>query len=731
MFHFTDVPMIISGGYILILDPRQELLPRNKHFKRKAGVKVPLASAHRHFKDQLVPFDGIYSYSKDHEYYEGTIFRFPFRSPLTVDASQKALKSSYGSYGNAEIQTARITTDSTKTRELLKNYFEDALIALLFLRNVRKIEFLIRDDPLPKWSVIASRSESASDEIFQEVTISTSQGDKMVWHTGLIDIEHRPNDIIKPGRGALKITKCGVAACISHPEATQKVFCRLPTAFKSYIPISFHASFAITGDRQSIPFEFNPRDREIAKWNHWLLDTCISGLYLEFLKVLVPKIGELSFKFWPTTRIHERTCFMSDVVAKWFWNKVMDEEHKHWPLYPLVNSKLIKNSTPLVSRSRKSRRLYSTTSSKTAQFDLLPHNVSTKLRNLFTAVCPTLVCPPEKLQSEIKKLETLDLQQLNSDYLCQLFREESNCDQLARFLADIKSETRLETIEMFLDILVPLSKENTTTLNLLDGCKVLPLVDGSLGTLHLNPTAGSKWYFYATEEEQKLFSFAGSLFVETRLFQRNSVSLSTSTLSDESATAFRNPITAIMEASFNIRKLEFKDIGALIEQSQSPAASGLESEARCSWTVALWLYLNKKIKQEPGVSFVGSNFVIILSLYGLDNQPIYQVRSGKQWRHITPSEFEVGAYILDPRDKQQCELCKEIKDLEIVNNACVPSLLSRAESSLGYAQCFIRWLQALTKIETRTGTPISKFLADQLTSTSIKVNRQSLDFLPN
>lgn len=719
MFHFTDVPMIISGGYFLILDPRQELLPKNRHFKRKAGVKITLATAYRRFQDQLVPFDGICGYTKDLEYYNGTIFRFPFRNSIPLNSSQEI---QHRLYRNNGFKNEWITTDSMKARELLENYFSDASKALLFLQNVRKIEFSIRDDPLPKWAVVADRSESSSDGIFQEVSISTSEKDKKIWRTGLIDIEHCPVGISKPGRGAIKTTECGVAACISHSEANQKVFCRLPTNFASYIPISFHASFAITGDRQSIPFELVQRDAETTRWNRWLLDTCIPELYIEFLKDLVPRIGESSFGFWPSTPKNGHPIFMSDLVAQSFWNKVLDEEHKHWPLYPLVNPKPFRDSTPLVSRPRQSRRLYPATSSKIAQFDFLPREVSAKLRDLFINTCPKLVCPPQEIQDEIEKLDFGELTQLDSTYLCGTFREESNSDYLARFLLVMEPESRWEAITMFLNIVVPLPNENIVDMDLLDGCRILPLHDGSLGTLQLNPTEQVKRYFYPTEEELELFSFASSLFVETAFSQEHSALLSsTSIFCDEASTMPRNPVRDIMKAPFNVRALVIEDIGKLLARPESPTASDLETEDRRIWTVELWLYLNRRIKVIDDLSGVEA----FLSMGGLQDQPIYQVNSGQKCRHISPTEFEAGPYILRPKGKGHLALCQEIKDLECVDDTCVPSLLSEAESSLKDPRCFIRLLQALEKIETRTKTPIHQFLIEQLSSSSIEVNSPS------
>ncbi len=110
MYHFTDVPMIISGGYYLVLDPQQERLPRNKYHTRKAGVKIPLAMTRDVAVDQLTPFEGLYGYDKSLDFFEGTIFRFPFRIPGT----------------NTALKDAAQHVGSKKAQALLEDYFQTA-----------------------------------------------------------------------------------------------------------------------------------------------------------------------------------------------------------------------------------------------------------------------------------------------------------------------------------------------------------------------------------------------------------------------------------------------------------------------------------------------------------------------------------------------------------------------------------------------------------------------------
>jgi hypothetical protein len=49
------------------------------------------------------------------------------------------------------------------------------------------------------------------------------------------------------------------------------------------MPVTLHAKFAITGDRQTIPHGELASGIE-AHWNNWLLADCIPHLYLRFLE---------------------------------------------------------------------------------------------------------------------------------------------------------------------------------------------------------------------------------------------------------------------------------------------------------------------------------------------------------------------------------------------------------------------------------------------------------------
>ena len=62
MYHFTDIPSLISGEYFVIFDPSRKYLPLSNG-RTRAGLRVPLLMMKAKFKDHLVPFIGIGGYS--------------------------------------------------------------------------------------------------------------------------------------------------------------------------------------------------------------------------------------------------------------------------------------------------------------------------------------------------------------------------------------------------------------------------------------------------------------------------------------------------------------------------------------------------------------------------------------------------------------------------------------------------------------------------------------------
>lgn len=708
MYHFTDVPMIISGHHFLVLDPQKKFLPRNRRQRRKIGVKITLETARRICADHLAPFHDVCGFSSDMDYYDGTLFRFPFRGTRFT-----------------KLKEHDFFIEPVRTKNLLDNYFEDASMALLFLRNIKSVDLRIRGEDHSRWSVSANRPEVSEDEVFRQVKIS-SQNEKgptieKTWRIGMTDIDDCPPHIIKPGRGSLKITECGIAACISHPKTSQRIFCTLPTPFRSCIPVSFHASFAVTGDRKSIPFEDVRRDPIVAEWNKWLLTSCVPGFYVEFLKDLAPKMGNASFVYWPLMNDREPVTALTKTLVEGFWTTLSNNDTAM--VYPLARSVHVSSdASPLAKRSSgKVRKLYETTSLSKAQFDDFPDEISSRLRPLFLKTCPFLVNLPEDLAYDMRGLRVRKSRTvLGAEFLSKLFREEKKCKILEEFYAqghDSKTGGCL-AMELLLEILVQKAGTKPEALNYLSGCRVLPRLDGSLGLLKLGSEAGVEWNLTADKTEQKIFKYAADSFVNTKLFQRSSRLPATDFSMIASS---RNPIKFITESNLNVRPMELQDLGKLLTRQDCPLHQ-TDTKDRTVWIQEFWSYLNSKIRADEENASSESSALNLLSQIGLQDKSIYRaVGNIEQEQFCTPAQFDDEAWVVDPGNDKHHALCSVIKDLRLADRTCLPSLLLQQEDDLHAPQSFLRLINALKVIERRLKVDIIAYLDQVLTNKNRQV----------
>lgn len=682
MYHFTDVPMLISGSSFLILDPQQHLLPRNKHYRRKAGVKISLSDALRKCPDQLAPFDGLCGYAQENTYYDGTLFRFPFRrSNMTALKENEAL------------------VDTAQVKRLLDSYRDAGQVSLLFLQNVKNIEAFIRGQEIAQWKVSRTASE---EEIFHTVKVNIQKGNEKseakIWRVGLVDVDECPADIVKPGRGSKKITTCGIAACLSDPDMkiNQKIFCTLPTSLASQLPVAFHASFAMSSDRRGIHFNDSIGESILPKWNKWLLASCISKLYVDFLEDIARSGGEDAFRFWPMWTPKYAKTEASEILIKAFWDLLQDSDSCVLPL------SVLEPSSTLVRRPKRARKLHPTISFKSAQLDLFPDGTSELLRPFFLEMfASSLVRVPEwRLWQDMKRIKSAN--KVDGDSLRNLIRDGPGSICLTNFLDRSTEEKRGRILKELLEIIVPQPKDQA--LKVLDGCTVLPLLDGSLGRLSFKPKEDGQWYFVTgSDEEFELFRFASGCFVNTKFHHY-----------DELIPSVRNPLKQIIEGPFNIRSVELDDIARLLAKAEPPIPG--KSPFNDKWLPEFWKYL----KARSLFDLPKSNHELIRKL-GLLHYPIYRAKSGGDWLYFTPQQFEAGRYVIEPCGVTEAErdqlrtLYMDISDSMILADSnCFLNLPDKL-------QPFARLIRVLDRITLERNEPINQYLGRLLTPKSREV----------
>lgn len=135
VFHMTDLPSVLSGDKLGMIDPNQFFFPASSHGWNIA--KHPeLIQTMRHQLDPYIGVFGCEEQSFRDGYYKGTLFRFPLRisgSPLSSE---------------------QYTQD--KIYALFECFKQEAHLLLLFLRNLEKIEVYERDRFVPNMKLLFS-----------------------------------------------------------------------------------------------------------------------------------------------------------------------------------------------------------------------------------------------------------------------------------------------------------------------------------------------------------------------------------------------------------------------------------------------------------------------------------------------------------------------------------------------------------------------------------------------
>jgi sacsin len=666
MYHWTDVPMLISGKYFLILDPQEEFLPLNlKHGRRKPGLKLELSKLRERCPHQLAPFDGLWDYDRDLEEYKGTIFRFPLRpqgtkSKLTESTHNLGLAGALGQF---------------------ERYFSTARVSLLFLQNVTQITFGLRQAERPQFRL--ERSQPLPQCLVEVANIQyhyTNAVEKKIqgideWRLSRQDIPTLPKELQelqgRVGRGP-KYLKCGIAAPstpFTCKDFEPSIFSTLPLPFKSSLPVHINASFALSGDRQNILVE-ETSSFEGSKWNKWLLQESIPNLYLLFLEDLA-RVSADVFRFWPTAELSNER--LSDFVRTSFWEKIPSSRHR---LYPQAKS--IASSHMLkTGRGRASRKAIVPIVSwqlGEALFDFLctssPHGLQDLVCNWF----PNIVRVSDKEIS--RSLKALAPCQVTPAAIREKLRTAEVCIELEN------SPGRASLLRELFHIIRPTANQQWKEL---DGCRILPLQNRSLGTIHLTQS-GAQTYFCVTAQEKDIFGFASKLFMRDEVKEDDP-------FRTRQSTEFLQWL--VESSAFNIRDLTIRDLKEVLPcRSATDWAPGPALE---TWLNEFWRYFNLKDPKPLRAD------TTILVQCGIDNFPIFRATKSHETYYISPKEYGSLPAVPQPSDRTLLELCQQFPDLYIVNRRLMPP-------SFAAEPFFPQFLTAISTIASKSGSKLETLI---------------------
>ena len=327
--HLSDVPFIVSGERVGILDPHMVFIGNKE--KGQTGKKIRL-SEFSEFADQVAPFVDLFGFDQSTEDYDGTLFRFPFRCN---DHSFHS-KISDKCYTSEEV-----------ILELYSSLKDEASHILLFLKYIESIELYTWDHTVnaqklylqievepncvPRVRELRQMSmEHSKDEVsfttmgsfnVQVMAADSSDPKQSSWlvcnTVGSSDRQvlsfastlkvlpwcgiaaHLPHGVecqncsfsglVRPGvraediaQGLLKQRNC-FTPVVGNWEVTKQdegyAFCFLPLKDPTGLPVCIHGYFRVASNRRSIEWPGAYSTGVSAMWNKHLMEALVVPSY--------------------------------------------------------------------------------------------------------------------------------------------------------------------------------------------------------------------------------------------------------------------------------------------------------------------------------------------------------------------------------------------------------------------------------------------------------------------
>ncbi|KAI4899384.1 hypothetical protein NFI96_024546, partial [Prochilodus magdalenae] len=340
VYHLTDIPSILSGKSLLILDPNVTHLEKHIQSKGNPGIKLDLFQDRlfRRFPGQFRSYQGIFDCDltkSSQNYYKGTLIKLPFRTSEEAGRSEISCKV----YNKEDINAFQ------------QHFTHDTQSPLLFLKNMKSVSLQIVSEgastPPPETQIqmllkISKEvvcSMKISNEMHLQDTRNALENLDSNYHKIVDCFTAQIAKIIHERLGGnraqywllyscfgtkdslrmfqRKVQECkfslpigGVAVPLRKqgenvwsPDescAVGQAFCFLPLPIETGLPVHIKGSFAVTSNRKALwQTGIN------LEWNKALLQDANASAYITTLLELkkMGQDGNLQnydyYKFWP------------------------------------------------------------------------------------------------------------------------------------------------------------------------------------------------------------------------------------------------------------------------------------------------------------------------------------------------------------------------------------------------------------------------------------------------
>ena len=278
VYHITDVPSFISRDRMYIFDPTLQHIGGEINTNSSPGKKVMFLRKVVQKSAQLTPYEGLFNFHSS-KTYQGTIFRFPFRT------------------SSSELSNQCYTVSDIK--ELLDKVKQNGNELLVFLQHVQKItvQCIQNGDRFPKVLFEVSKSKQDFSVNFDhryltikieiEICDKTSKENR---HTDWMVIKNTVSDRngLATASVACNLYKTSNGKFSVKSDLKGGTFCYLPLSQSTGLPIHVSCNFAVISNRKGIwtSDEATKKSSNEVQWNVFLMTDVIPSAYIGLLSGL-------------------------------------------------------------------------------------------------------------------------------------------------------------------------------------------------------------------------------------------------------------------------------------------------------------------------------------------------------------------------------------------------------------------------------------------------------------
>ena len=292
VYHITDIPSFVSNELLYIFDPTLKYLAKEIKNPARPGKKIRFSSQFIRRSKQLIPYAGLYGFDLQHQCYEGTTFRFPFRT------------------GASELSEKIYTEHDVK--ELMEQMRKSSSKLVIFLQKIKSITFSQitsgQEEP-SEMMRITKHTEVLNDcRCIHQITCSvTGSADATEYWL----VETCSETILEKYSTASVACSLSPLSTKDHFKAEQiegEMFCFLPLSVKTGLPVHVSSNFAVSNNRRGIwasdESDSKAQSDEV-EWNVSLMGGAICSAYCGLLEALKELYSETKledyeyFSMWP------------------------------------------------------------------------------------------------------------------------------------------------------------------------------------------------------------------------------------------------------------------------------------------------------------------------------------------------------------------------------------------------------------------------------------------------